>query len=160
MNPELSDKGLASLIEQLQVKLTMEDYRTAVIELYRLAKQDTSGSRAAAQVLLSAYNGYNWQLDVTDLVFLDRYYREQALILMECRSLFSEEPHRLIKDGSDRFMALQHRWRKLHINNRWKSECSDCLGLGFCYPDEDKDDTETCDTCKGRGQVADIREFP
>ena len=50
--------------------VTYQQYQDAVIQLCELAQRDTSGSRAAAQVILSAYNGYRWQVDITELCYL------------------------------------------------------------------------------------------
>jgi len=45
--------------------MTKQDYAAAIIKLVPLAQGDTGGSRVAAQVLLSAYNGkmiFSWTL--------------------------------------------------------------------------------------------------
>lgn len=97
-----------------RLSVTQVDYSNAVESLLQLAMGDTSGSRAAAQVLLSTYNGYNYHMDLTDLGVLDLKYLEQALIVLRGRTLLSKEPHHAIPNGSNRFLALEKNWQCLH----------------------------------------------
>ena len=101
-----------------RLTVTTGDYKNAVESLLKLAMGDTSGSRAAAQVLLSTYNGYNYHMDLTDLCVLDLEYIEQALIVMRGRSLLCAEPHSVIPEGSRRFLALEENWPGLHNSVR------------------------------------------
>jgi len=48
-------------------------------QLMKLAQGDRGGSRVAAQVLLSAYNGGAWQLNIVDLCVLDKSNYKAAL---------------------------------------------------------------------------------
>lgn len=106
-----------------RLTVTREDYREAVESLLPIALADTSGSRAAAQVLLSTYNGHNYHMDITDLCVLDLAYVEKALIVMRGRTLLSIEPHSLIENGSERFLQLENAWPGLHTARRYhKSE--------------------------------------
>jgi hypothetical protein len=106
-----------------RLTVTREDYREAVESLLPIALADTSGSRAAAQVLLSTYNGHNYHMDITDLCVLDLAYVEKALIVMRGRTLLSIEPHSLIENGSERFLQLEDAWPGLHNSRRYqKSE--------------------------------------
>ena len=62
-----------------------ETYTQAVCKLIELAQGDTGGSRGAAQVLLSAYNGEAWQLNVVDLCVLDKNNYKAALDVIRGR---------------------------------------------------------------------------
>ena len=62
---------MGTQMTQLNQVITTKQYFNSVSALIKVARMDTSASRAAAQVLLSAYNGQEWQLNVTDLCFLD-----------------------------------------------------------------------------------------
>lgn len=65
----------------------------------KLAQGDTGGSRVAAQVLLSAYNGEAWQLNVVDLCVLDKSNYKAALDVIRGRVELYIEPHTLIANG-------------------------------------------------------------
>lgn len=131
-----------------------EQYGESVVELLKLAKGDTGGSRVAAQVLLSAYNGEVWQLDITDLCNLDDHYYRHAMNVIHARRELREEPHQLIKDGNAHFQEVATNWPRLNLEQRWKHECSDCWGRGVIYPDiDDESITETCPRCKGEGYI-------
>ncbi|WP_020678112.1 DUF7673 family protein [Geopsychrobacter electrodiphilus] len=102
------------------MKITIEEYATAVQFLAGLAQQDTSGSRAAAQVLLSAYNGEEWQLDITDLGVLSSDYYLAALAVIRGRTELMIEPHKLIENGEAIFDRLWDLWQAFHVKNRGK----------------------------------------
>ena len=160
---ELSPEALDAIAESLQEpRLTMNDYAKATEALYQCAIEDTGSSRAAAQLLLSAYNGYNWQLDVTDLCLLHGNLKQQALIFIECRLTLRKEPHRVLGSGHKKFSALANQWRRYHIRNRWKQECYECYGKGKVYlnPDDENDHrTKPCPDCDGQGLLAEVEEF-
>ena len=101
--------------------VTLSDYAEAVKHLVKLARGDTSGSRVAAQVLLSLYNGSNWHMDLTDLCNLDYQYLLSALIAIRGRVTVHEEPHNVIENGSAIFNDLEEQWQHLHTNNRYKN---------------------------------------
>lgn len=105
-----------------RMSVTREDYRDAVESLLPVALGDTSGSRAAAQLLLSTYNGHNYHMDLTDLCVLDLAYVEKALIVIRGRTLLSMEPHSVIENGSDRFLQLENSWPGLHTARRYQTE--------------------------------------
>lgn len=136
--------------------ITTEDYANAVASLASLARRDTGGSRVAAQVLLSAYNGEQWQLDITDLCNLDRRYFEDALAVIRGRVELMIEPHTLIEDGETEFTELWEAWKRLNVQNRWKPTCRKCGGSGKVYRDDDDMDDEgtTCPRCEGAGYAA------
>ncbi|WP_338455088.1 hypothetical protein [uncultured Alteromonas sp.] len=106
--------------EFLRQKLTVtkHDYSEAVSSLLTIAFGDTSGSRAAAQVLLSTYNGNSYHMDLTDLCVLDLKYVEQALIVMRGRVMLSIEPQQMIDDGQAKFSCLEDHWKHLYVKNR------------------------------------------
>ncbi len=95
-------------------------YRDAVETLLPVAMTDTSGGRAAAQVLLSAYNGNEFHLDVTDLGYLDPHLFAAARDVIQLRTIANREPHELIENGNERFLQVWERWECLHVRNRYK----------------------------------------
>ncbi|WP_218309731.1 DUF7673 family protein [Alteromonas antoniana] len=109
--------------EFLRQKLivTERDYSDAVSSLLNVAQGDTSGSRAAAQVLLSTYNGSNFHMDLTDLCVLDLKYVEQALIVLRGRVILCIEPHQMIDNGKTKFSRLEKQWEHLYVKNRHKN---------------------------------------
>ena len=158
----LSKEALDAVARELKQHRSKEEYAKSVVVLLKLALGDTSGSRAAAQVLLSGYNGGNWQLNITDLCHLDRDHLHHALIVMECRATLWAEPNDLVKNGNELFMKLQEQWKKLHVKNRWKPVCQECGGTGEVYknPDDEMDYTLIrCEDCNGEGLVSEVSEF-
>lgn len=114
---------LADIKAHLERPLSVEIYQAAVENLMAIAKQDTSGSRAAAQVLLSAYNGSEFQLDISDLCLLDFPLYACAIAVIRGRVELRIEPHEIISDGGQRFNALWDQWcPSFHIANRSKRE--------------------------------------
>ena len=105
-----------------QLNVTRDDYSKAVDSLVLLAQGDTSVSRAAAQVLLSTYNGSNWHMDLTDLCVLDLNYLYKALIVIRGRVLLGREPHNVIENGSELFRDLEDQWQHFHTRNRYKDK--------------------------------------
>ena len=73
-------------------KTTREQYAEAVARLVELARQPTSGGRVAAQVLLSAYNGFDFQLGVANMGSLDRKNFETAMTIIRGRYETGHEP--------------------------------------------------------------------
>lgn len=143
--------------------ITHEEYANAVVKLTTMAlNHGGSGSAAAAQVLLSAYNGNNWQLDITDLCHLDHGNFAAAMTVIQGRKQLYTEPHQLINDGNETFHKLQMKWSHYHIDNRWKQECWTCSGTGKVWIDEndDSEETKTCYSCNGKGYREEIRTFP
>ncbi len=108
--------------EFLRQKLTVteRDYSEAVSSLIDLAMDDTSASRAAAQILLSTYNGNSYHMDLTDLCVLDLKYVEQALIVLRGRVMLSKEPQEMIDYGQTKFSELERQWEHLYVKNRHK----------------------------------------
>lgn len=119
-------------------KITVAEYVEAVAGLIPLALQYTHGGRAAAQVLLSAFNGGEFQLDITDLCNLDRKNYALAISVIRGRYETGSEPHNVVKDGSSIFSELWDRWKSLQVSERGKTLCRNCHGSGVAYIDEEK----------------------
>lgn len=100
--------------------MSIDEYAAAVELLAELAQQDTSGSRAAAQVLLSTYNGEEWQLDITDLGVLGSDGYAAAMSVIRGRTELMIEPHTLIENGESYFHRLGDLWQAFHVKNRGK----------------------------------------
>ncbi len=140
--------------ENTKLRLTQKSsYAAAVAKLVSLATDDCSGSRAAAQVVLSAYNGDEWQLDITDLCVLDQEHLDAALAVIRGRAEIRTEPHRLIDNGDRLFRQLSEQWFRYHIDNRWKRQCPECSGAGKVYVDVVSDEQITCPRCQGDGLI-------
>jgi hypothetical protein len=133
-------------------RITKEEYATAVATCVELAKQPTGGGRVAAQVLLSAYNGDSFQLNVTDLCNLDNGNYTHALAVIRGRYEVSREPQEMIPDGSNVFRALWAQWARLELTERAKKRCPDCDG-GKIYKNEDDEIGVVCSRCAGTGRV-------
>lgn len=108
-----------------QLTVTEADYTEAVQFLVSHAKRDTSGSRAAAQLLLSLYNGSNWHMDLSDFCVMDYDMMLKALIAIRGRVLLSKEPHNAIENGSKIFAKLEKDWQHFHVKNRYSSNQMD-----------------------------------
>ena len=133
---------------------TEEEYSAAILKLAALAQGDTGGSRVAAQVLLSAYNGNDFQLNIVDLCNLDRGYYQAALAVIRGRVELGTEPQDLLEDGDHLFSELWKRWERYQVANRGLPDCSLCLGSGLIYEDINDETNPTrkaCPQCCGRG---------
>ena len=103
---------------QQNLRVTPEEYGAAVNTLAKIALTETSGGRAAAQVLLSAWNGYVWQLDIPDLCYLDYGLLEQALIVIRGRVMLMKEPQEVIPEGNAVMKRIAVQWRHLNVERR------------------------------------------
>ncbi len=133
---------------------TKQEYIDAIIKLVPLAQGDTGGSRVAAQVLLSAYNGNDFQLDIVDLCHLDRGHYQAALAVIRGRIELREEPQNYAANGDMVFRDLWQQWQRLHVTNRGLPDCFTCHGSGSVYVDPDDDtnyDRKPCPKCGGKG---------
>ncbi|ELY9432808.1 hypothetical protein SPD65_003314 [Salmonella enterica] len=102
--------------------VTSEEYRHAVNALVDIALTETSGGRAAAQVLLSAWNGYVWQLDIPDLCYLDYDVLEQALIVIRGRVMLMKEPQEVIPEGNAVMKRIAAQWQRLNAERRGEKQ--------------------------------------
>lgn len=132
-------------------------YAEAVAKFVELAKQGTGGGRVAAQVLLSAYNGYDFQTSIADLGSLDRENFETAMVIIRGRYETGREPHNVIANGSKVFRALWDKWILLHVKQRGKVDCPRCDGRGRVYSSDSDDDGTPCAFCGGMGRVCECR---
>lgn len=98
--------------------VSMTDYANAIAELIKLADMGCGGSRAAAQVVLSLYNGIGWQVNLCDMYNLDDHYFSAAITAITGRRKHGIEPHQLIKNGQTIFDRLQDEWKRYHVKNR------------------------------------------
>jgi hypothetical protein len=139
------------------LRTTIEEYTAAVKHCLAIAQQPTHGGRVMAQVVLSAYNGDSFQLDVASMGTLDREHFEQALILIRGRYDTGIEPHSVIPDGSAVFRALWDQWMRLDVEYRGLPSCDVCEGRGRVYVNPDDDNctkTRPCTVCNGIGRAA------
>lgn len=132
--------------------ITIQEYADAVTACVILAQQPTGGGRVAAQVLLSAYNGDAFQLDITDLCNLDRENYENALKVIRGRYEIGQEPHQVLQDGKQILRELWSQWSKLELVERAKRRCPDCSG-GKIYKDDNDEVGVTCPRCAGTGRI-------
>lgn len=135
--------------------MTMEqEYTDAIVKLVSLAQGDTGGARVAAQVLLSAYNGADFQVNIVDLCNLDRGNYQAVLTVIRGRVELGIEPHNLLAKGDQVFRDLWQQWNRLHVTNRGLPDCYTCHGSGSVYVDPEDDtnyDRKPCSACGGKG---------
>lgn len=94
-------------------------YAEAVNTLLDYAiNQDGSGAKAAAQVLLSTYNSYNYHIALTDLGNIDQTGYIAAITVIRCRIEQRTEPHEVIDNGDELFTKLENKWRPLQTQFR------------------------------------------
>jgi hypothetical protein len=137
-------------------KVTKEQYADAVVKFVDLARQPTSGGRVAAQVLLSAYNGMEFQLDLASMGNLDRDNFEIAMTIIRGRYETWTEPHHLIANGDTIFCNLWDTWFALHVKERGKVECPTCDGRGqlLLNPEDENDErAKPCPRCAGNRRI-------
>lgn len=137
-------------------KISIDEYAKAVVDCIHLARQITSGGCVSAQVLLSAYNGDIFQLNVADMGCLDRYNFETVMAVIGGRYDTGIEPHNVVKDGRKIFESLWEKWSYLDVVERAKSRCPYCLGRVevFLNPmDGDDSSKKPCIKCAGTGRI-------
>lgn len=137
--------------------MTIQEYTDAVHKLLKVVDMCCGGSRAAVQVLLSAYNGNDFHLSIPDLCVLDQNYYSAAITVIRGRCELRLEPHEVIPNGSRIFEDMYFDWIGYHIQNRWKKRCPDCDGRGKMYTRYDSDEMVHCPRCDGRGKVAEVK---
>jgi len=99
--------------------ITKEEYANAIVELINMARKDCGASRTCAQVLLSAYNGDAFQLNITELCNLDADLYAHAMIVIMGRVELRKEPQEFIKNGAAIFDELWKQWINYHVKNRY-----------------------------------------
>lgn len=116
---KMSDKLLALLNDGSDSRpITLDQYAEGVALLVKTAHGDTGGSRSAAQVVLSAYNGHAFQLDITELTNLDEQHYAAALAVIRGRTELRTEPQEVITDGQKHFEQLWEQWEHYKCGNR------------------------------------------
>lgn len=136
-------------------EITVDAYSAAVETCLELAVMECGGSRVAAQVLLSAYNGATYQVDIVELGLLSRRYYEAALAVIRGRIELGMEPHTVVNNGKKIFHRLTDDWSHYRLTERAKKRCRYCDGRGERRPwgaDEDAPE-EPCKHCGGAGRV-------
>lgn len=133
--------------------VSVDAYSNAIRKLLPVAMRDTGQSGRCAQVLLSAYNGYNFQLSIPDLVSLDEDLYEAAITVIRGRAELRIEPQVFIKDGDSIFEKLHDDWLGLHVENRGKVKCPRCAGRGHIYRNTADDESVPCAYCQETGRV-------
>lgn len=142
-------------------RISREQYTKAVIACIRVAQEDTGGSRVLAQVLLSAYNGGAFQLNVAGMSNLDQRNYENAITVIRGRYELGIEPHSVVNNGREIFLDLWEEWKNLELTERAKRTCPDCEGSGRIYinpRDYDDPKSDPCERCSGTGRVYSCRE--
>lgn len=113
-NPDIYESLREQLCLEESLRITTGDYRKAVSALLDLAFADSGGSRFAAQVLLSLYDGDRWQVDLAGVCCaLDGGCFRNVLIAMRGRAMLMEEPHTVVANGDRLFEQLADRWKLL-----------------------------------------------
>jgi len=130
-----------------------EEYAKAVAQMVELAQGGTGGGRVAAQVVLSAYNGWDYQLDVADMGNLDRANHAAAMQVIQGRYDTGCEPHSVLENGERVFQGLRKQWSNLHVYERGKKDCPTCDGRGLVFKNYDDEDGTPCTRCDGKGRV-------
>ena len=87
--------------------------------------QSGSGAYAAAQVLLSTYNSYNYHMALVDLCNLDEQGYEAAMAVIRGRVEQFREPYLMIKNGQELFDRLEERWASLQTRHRYAEKYKD-----------------------------------
>ena len=90
------------------------EYADAIIHLALLARHQTDGGAAAAHILLSAYNAFEWSFSAADIARLDDAGLDAALTVLYGRARLGE-PHRFVEvpegDPERVFLDLWAVWR-------------------------------------------------
>lgn len=135
-------------------QITTEQYAKSVAALFALAMSNGgSSTAAAAQVLLSTYNGSHWHVDLTDLCSLDPEHFKHALNVIRGRVELSTEPHSVVVDGKKHFRVLWNRWYLLHVGNRNLKICPECDGGGKEWDSEGMHVIGPCRCCGGASRI-------
>ncbi|WP_051686936.1 hypothetical protein [Microbulbifer sp. HZ11] len=96
--------------------MTFTDAADSVEALLKIESYQSGSSEVAAQVLLSAWNSYDFTLPVAELARLDADNYRHAIRVITLR-YHGHEPHTVIKNGDKRFMALHDRWVHLKASS-------------------------------------------
>ena len=135
-------------------RITSEQYAKSVLSLLKLARSGGgSATGAAAQILLSTYNGSHWHVDLTDLCHFDPEHYQDALNVIRGRVELYKEPHSVIADGNSHFRALWDDWYLFHVGNRNLRICPECEDSGKEWDSEWTHVIGPCRRCDGARRV-------
>lgn len=116
---DAGDMGFQGQLEEPVVSAVVDqEYRQAVLKLLPLAQDCTGGSKPAAMVLLSAYNGDSFTVSVQDLCNLDEsnFAAAMEVIFRRCRTYRS--PQDVIENGPAIFEELAEQWAHMNQNRQ------------------------------------------
>mgnify|MGYP000498303627 CR=1 FL=1 len=96
------------------------DYSRSVNRLMNIAINDKGAEgHAAAQFMLSAYNGKEWHFGVTDL---DNLNYEDVVHVIRGRQLYSTDPHCVVDNGQTKIYEIQDVWPNLKSSIRFANQ--------------------------------------
>lgn len=98
--------------------MTGLDYAQAILKLLPLAQGSSGGSKPAAMVLLSAYNGHSFTVSVVDLCNLDAENFAAAMCVISGRYRFYRAPQNAIENGPEIFERLAEQWEHMNHNRQ------------------------------------------
>lgn len=122
LNERLRQRLLENAAIEAELTVTEAAYGEAVEALLPVAMSDTGASEAAANLLLSLYNSYNYHFPLVDLARLDLHLIRHALVAIRGRVMLGVEPHEVISNGTARFDALEAEWAGLHTQRRYNKD--------------------------------------
>ena len=94
-------------VMQLMQERNREKAVESLKRLFEFAEVNhTGGSRVIAMVLASLYNGYRFQVDLTDLRLLDSQFHADVLNVLYLDKSPEKEVHNYFKDGGKRFERM------------------------------------------------------
>ncbi|MCO1336212.1 hypothetical protein MO867_17925 [Microbulbifer sp. OS29] len=89
----------------------------SVETLLKVANGYSGASKAAALVLLSAWNSSDFAVPVAELALLDGDNYQHAINVMNLR-YHGKEPQSVIANGDKKFHALYREWNHLEIQRK------------------------------------------
>lgn len=107
-------------------KAAVEAGLPALRTLLTVARSDTGQSRVIAGFLLSLYNGYRFNFDLTDFRAIDADLFEQCMLVLRMDSQPMQEVHKYFTNGGEIFEQLAKNW---NVPDRMKLRVliSDCI---------------------------------
>ena len=122
---ELVEYANELILREIEKERAVTPYREAVKALSQLSlTQDGSGARAAAQVLLSAFNSLSFHVEIVDLCNLDTKNFKYAVDIIKGRVVTKEEPQKMIEGGDEIFRKLWEKWSHLSVDKRYSEQIS------------------------------------
>lgn len=103
------ENGKTAALIEIEARRLPPELIASLTAALRLAQGDTGGGRAMARVLLGAYNGHRFPLDLSELGSLDKANFKHALNVIRLRYM-GHEPHNFFIDGGDVFERIAADW--------------------------------------------------